>query len=120
MQCRLVWGQPPCFDDRRPPAALALRRTLVPRAFLTATVMMSPMVHCVPDFWMHCTSLAPELSDTCSASAAYIDNQALNAHRKSHATCDAPLLHEQVGVRTSRLVPATIIDSPQPLLCCSP
>lgn len=44
---------------------LPLRHTLPPRAFLTATVMMSPMVHCVPDFWMHCTSLAPELSDTC-------------------------------------------------------
>jgi hypothetical protein len=62
---KLCRGQQPRFGERQATCNCGLQRTLVPRAFFTATVMMSPMVHCVPDFWMHCTSLAPELSDTC-------------------------------------------------------
>ena len=42
------------------------RFTLPPFAVWTATVIMSPMVHCVPDGWMHLTILAPELSVTCA------------------------------------------------------
>eukprot|EP00884_Botryococcus_braunii_P018974 jgi/Botrbrau1/5760/Bobra.0134s0029.1 len=44
-------------------------------AFLTVTVIVSPTLHNLPVWLMHSTTLAPELSDTCTRNCILVNKQ---------------------------------------------